>query len=275
MNEDIKQKIREINRRDDISISEKNELISEVIYNKNTKTYNLIICDHYDRNCLLECPKCLKFYQCRLCHDEHEDHKIDRFSVKNIKCKLCKTVQPPSNKCKKCLIEMAYYYCSICNLYDNDEKKIIKHCEFCGICRIGINKHCHKCDMCFPITCSEHKCVDKKKYDDKCTICHVLKQELKNMRVLKCEHLSHETCINDYIKAGKYQCPLCRKSLMDMTYFWKQIEEYVSNCKMPEQKKVEIICNDCEKKSITDYHYLYHKCQHCEGWNTDIVNNIE
>ena len=144
MNEDIKQKIREINRRDDISISEKNELISEVIYNKNTKTYNLIICDHYDRNCLLECPKCLKFYQCRLCHDEHEDHKIDRFSVKNIKCKLCKTVQPPSNKCKKCLIEMAYYYCSICNLYDNDEKKIIKHCEFCGICRIGINKHCHK-----------------------------------------------------------------------------------------------------------------------------------
>lgn len=38
-------------------------------------------CTHYKRNCALVAPCCNKIYTCRLCHDEQEHHKIDRYQV--------------------------------------------------------------------------------------------------------------------------------------------------------------------------------------------------
>lgn len=54
---------------------------------------------------------------------------------------------------------------------------------------------------------------------------------------------------------------------------WKRIEKYVQLSKMPEEYQgwtSYIFCNDCEKKSVTEYHFLYHKCQFCPSWNTQI-----
>ena len=279
MDSEKRKKIIEINNRTDLSNSEKNKLINEVI---NGQKENKIVekkCNHYKRNCLVQCVKCEKFYGCRICHDEEEDHNIDRYSIKQMKCKLCNCVQECSNKCINCNQKMAHYYCEVCHLFDNDETKLISHCEHCKICRIGDNKHCFKCNMCFDKSIFDtHKCIDENKYNDNCPVCQLdLKQSRFHTTILKCNHLMHQECLTEYLKSGNYQCPLCKKSLADMTHMWSQIESYVKLCSMPEEfqnHKVKIFCNDCEERSITKYHFTYHQCQECKGWNTEILESI-
>ena len=63
--------------------------------------------------------------------------------------------------------------------------------------------------------------------------------------------------------------------MTDLTNYWKLIDMTISSHQMPEEFKdwtADVHCNDCEKKSNTKYHFSYHKCQHCEGYNTVIDN---
>ena len=46
-------------------------------------------CSHYRRGCNILCKECNKFYPCRVCHDEMEDHKINQFEIDNIECRSC------------------------------------------------------------------------------------------------------------------------------------------------------------------------------------------
>lgn len=41
----------------------------------------------------LQAPCCGKFYVCRLCHDDEENHQMDRFKVREVKCASCNTIQ--------------------------------------------------------------------------------------------------------------------------------------------------------------------------------------
>ncbi|OBS65730.1 hypothetical protein A6R68_05730 [Neotoma lepida] len=50
-------------------------------------------CKHYDGGCLLKAPCCDKLYTCRLCHDNIEDHQLDRFKVKEVQCVNCEKIQ--------------------------------------------------------------------------------------------------------------------------------------------------------------------------------------
>lgn len=36
-----------------------------------------------------------------------------------------------------------------------------------------------------------------------------------------------------------------------------------------------VLCNDCEQKSRTKYHFLYHKCQSCHSYNTKILQTLQ
>ena len=45
---------------------------------------------------------------------------------------------------------------------------------------------------------------------------------------------------------------------------------------MPEKYKdwkAYVFCNDCERKFWTDYHFLYHKCDECKGYNTSVLES--
>lgn len=95
-------------------------------------------CQHYQRNVKLQCYTCKKWYTCRFCHDEAEDHHLIRRDTKNMLCMLCGHAQPAAQLCRTCGEQTAQYYCSICKLWDNDGKKSIYHCNDCGICRIGL-----------------------------------------------------------------------------------------------------------------------------------------
>jgi uncharacterized CHY-type Zn-finger protein len=94
-------------------------------------------CQHYQRNVKLQCFTCKKWYTCRFCHDEVEDHHLIRKETENMLCMLCGHAQPAAQNCRKCEETTAQYYCDICKLWDNDSKKSIYHCHDCGICRIG------------------------------------------------------------------------------------------------------------------------------------------
>jgi len=107
-------------------------------------------CQHYQRNVKLQCVTCKKWYTCRFCHDEVEDHHLIRRDTENMLCMLCGHAQPAAHDCRKCGEQTAQYYCEICKLWDNDPKKSIYHCNDCGICRIGqgLGKDFFHCKVC-------------------------------------------------------------------------------------------------------------------------------
>ncbi|KAI4102655.1 MAG: hypothetical protein L6R37_004245 [Teloschistes peruensis] len=45
-------------------------------------------CPHYKRNIKLQCSACYRWYTCRFCHDEAEDHSLNRRETKNMLCML-------------------------------------------------------------------------------------------------------------------------------------------------------------------------------------------
>ena len=55
-------------------------------------------CIHYKRRCLFVSPCCSKIYPCRVCHDENNDHTLDRHKVEEIICSVCNTRQKVSKR---------------------------------------------------------------------------------------------------------------------------------------------------------------------------------
>lgn len=94
-------------------------------------------CQHYKRNVKLQCSTCNRWYTCRFCHNEKEDHMLIRVETRNMLCMLCWCAQPAGEVCVGCGERTAWYYCGICKLWDDDSEKSIYHCNDCGICRVG------------------------------------------------------------------------------------------------------------------------------------------
>ena len=94
-------------------------------------------CVHYKRNVKLQCSACHRWYTCRFCHDQEEDHCLNRRATKNMLCMACGSAQPASQVCRTCDRLAAWYFCKICKLWDDDASKSIYHCDGCGICRRG------------------------------------------------------------------------------------------------------------------------------------------
>lgn len=235
-------------------------------------------CLHYNRKCLIHSLCCDKWYPCRICHDENEDHLIDRFKISKIKCIKCLTEQAPSNKCIKCNIFFSDYYCDICHLWES--KKEIYHCKKCGICRNGFEKnmyHCDKCNVCIPKHKKvNHTCRENSTHNN-CPIClEYMFTSTKDLMILDCGHWIHKECIKEYSK-NDYRCPTCKKSMWDMKDCWIKMKKCMENIDIPEDfkgKKAKIICNDCQEKSIVDY-TIIHQCLKCSSWNTyldEIIN---
>lgn len=94
-------------------------------------------CQHYKRNVKLQCFTCKKWYTCRFCHDDAEEHALIRRKTENMLCMICETPQRAAQWCRNCGTQAACYYCGICKLWDNDASKRIYHCHDCGLCRRG------------------------------------------------------------------------------------------------------------------------------------------
>eukprot|EP00834_Sanchytrium_tribonematis_P002696 NODE_89_length_21781_cov_0.895836.p5 type:complete len:344 gc:universal NODE_89_length_21781_cov_0.895836:12216-13247(+) len=233
-------------------------------------------CQHYTRNCLLLAECCKEYVVCRLCHDEENDHEMDRFIVKMVKCMHCDVEQPFSDKCNTCEMVFGHYKCDICHMLENRDLDIF-HCDACGICRRGKSEDFYHCDTCN--TCMikdaqyKHTCLESTMHSD-CPICNeFLFSSLKPACLLQCGHSIHNECLEHYLH-NNYQCPLCLKSLADMTEFFERMSVMVNEHQMPDEYKhykADVLCNDCHSKNIMKYHFVGHLCGNCNSWNTRVM----
>ncbi|KAL3459957.1 hypothetical protein BJX64DRAFT_264026 [Aspergillus heterothallicus] len=233
-------------------------------------------CPHYKRNVKLQCFDCKKWYTCRLCHDEVEDHRLDRPKTENMLCMLCGHSQPAGQYCKWCGELAAQYYCASCKLWDNEASKSIYHCGDCGICRIGkgLGKdffHCKTCSVCLPISIeTTHKCIERSTQCD-CPICgEYMFTSPETVVFMRCGHSIHQRCLTEYSKSS-YRCPICSKTITNMEATFRNLDRTIQSQPMPadfKDTKAIITCNDCGTKSVVKYHWLGLRCDMCESYNT-------
>jgi hypothetical protein len=250
-------------------------------------------CRHYKRNVKLQCFTCGGWYTCRFCHDEVEDHVLNRKETRNMLCMLCGCAQRASDLCTNCGERAAYYYCGICKLWDNDVNKSIYHCIDCGICRVGrgIGKdyiHCkvghgrsrvgesmltfvQTCGVCVSIANEKsHKCIERAS-DCDCPICgEYLFSSLQSVVFMRCGHSIHRSC-RDALMKTSYKCPICSQSVVNMETQFRNLDRAIDSQPMPPQfqdTKAIVSCNDCYAKSLVKYHWLGLKCAICDSYNT-------
>jgi uncharacterized CHY-type Zn-finger protein len=249
-------------------------------------------CQHYKRNVKLQCFTCNRWYTCRFCHDEMEDHHVNRKETRNMLCMLCGYAQRAGDTCIDCGVRAAWYYCNICHLWDDDANKSIYHCNDCGICRRGrgIGKdfvHCkvsfvtasnrdeakflQTCGVCVAIAMeNSHKCIERAS-DCDCPICgEYLFSSPQTVIFMKCGHSIHRICYDALIETS-YKCPICSQSLVNMETQFRNLDRAIESQPMPPQfqdTKAMISCNDCYAKSLVKYHWLGLKCAICDSYNT-------
>eukprot|EP00050_Salpingoeca_kvevrii_P018698 m.77365 g.77365 ORF g.77365 m.77365 type:complete len:534 (+) comp8135_c0_seq1:423-2024(+) len=235
-------------------------------------------CPHYKRRCLLKAPCCGKFVRCRLCHDADGtcDVEMDRHAVETIKCLACDTEQPVARRCINCKFRFALYFCAICRLYDTAPQKQQFHCDGCGICRLGGREnfeHCDKCCVCYRKTIfKNHKCIDKA-MGGNCPVClEFLHTSTTSITVPRCGHILHRDCQHQLLKQSRFICPICSQSYVDLPEsVVSEMDREIAETPMPPPLRnsfVGILCNDCHRKSVQQYHILGHKCPNCSSYNT-------
>ncbi|KAG0033096.1 hypothetical protein BGZ82_006250 [Podila clonocystis] len=92
-----------------------------------------------------------------------------------------------------------------------------------------------------------------------------------------CGHCIHSKCHEDYIKTS-YQCPTCWKALGNMSGYYAKIDSLLAEQTMPAEYAnifSVVLCNDCEVKSEAPYHFLYHRCDKCKGYNTKVLETFK
>lgn len=249
----------------------------------------LLGCPHYKRNIKLQCSACYRWYTCRFCHDEVEDHSLNRRETRNMLCMLCGCAQLASEECLQCGERSARYYCSVCKLWDDDPGKSIYHCNDCGICRIGqgLGKdfyHCkvrrrrniseqmyfgyeltrlQTCCVCLSIGIREtHRCIERST-DCDCPICgEYMFTSPQTVVFMGCGHSIHHRCYYEHMKRS-YRCPICSRSIVNMEMQFRHLERAIENQPMPPEfqaTRASVYCNDCNQKSTVKYHWLGLKC---------------
>mmetsp|Transcript_25651 Transcript_25651/g.39264 ORF Transcript_25651/g.39264 Transcript_25651/m.39264 type:complete len:660 (-) Transcript_25651:128-2107(-) len=196
-------------------------------------------CEHYSRSCKLRHPETGQLFTCRLCCEEIRQSNtgtyeslpvLDRHAVSEVLCMKCGSLQPVGKNCvnKDCEAAdkpFAKYFCSICNLYDDDETKDIYHCPYCNVCRkgkgLGIDfRHCMRCNACIGMSEYEtHACIPQR-LSGNCAICkESMFESTEPLRGMKCGHVMHLSCYNEYAHRSlfmKITCPTCRKVFDNM-----------------------------------------------------------
>eukprot|EP00250_Pteridium_aquilinum_P003830 c14107_g1_i1 orf=695-1594(-) len=243
-------------------------------------------CAHYRRRCKIRAPCCDEVFDCRHCHNEAKAkesdislrHEVPRHKVVKVICSLCETEQNVQQICEKCGVCMGEYFCGKCKFFDDDVKKEQYHCDACGICRVGGRDnffHCNRCGCCYTtLLQNKHSCVENSMQHN-CAVCfEYLFDSLKEISVLRCGHTMHDECLKEMKSHSQYTCPMCSKSICDMSKCWEQLDREVAATPMPEvyqNKMVWILCNDCGANSEVLFHIIAQKCHHCNSYNTRLT----
>jgi len=142
-------------------------------------------------------------------------------------------------------------------------------------CRIGGREnffHCYKCRCCYSVVLmNSHPCIEGAMHHD-CPVCfEYLFESTNDVTVLPCGHTIHGNCLKEMQDHFQYACPLCSKSVCDMSKVWEKFDMEIAATPMPEcyeNRRVSILCNDCRVYSQVRYHVVAQKCPNCKSYNT-------
>ncbi|KAL0220677.1 hypothetical protein RCL1_000531 [Eukaryota sp. TZLM3-RCL] len=301
----LRSQVLAINRRTDISMSEKARLIQllhcpespQIENNKiefpipsyHNEADGVLGCKHYPLGCHVLAKCCQTYFPCRLCHDEVvEDHKINRYETEFMKCMYCLLEQPIAQFCSnsECVGNsgegLGAYYCDVCKFHDSRKHVSVFHCDECNMCRIGPKEetfHCKGCNTCLNISLKDsHAC--NLSIHGVCCICqNHLFTSTKPVTTLPCSHFIHQHCLQEIFSTSRdifsFRCPLCLKWMCeDPEDLENSIDQFVSKLTIPDELKskfaeeVTVYCYQCEKKSEVSWNPSYIKCGECGSYNT-------
>ena len=72
-------------------------------------------------------------------------------------------------------------------------------------------------------------------------------------------------------------CPLCKKSIVDMSQYESFYDDQIAMTQMPEEYKnhyMTVMCNDCLHKSEVKFHVMGGKCSKCKSYNTTQLGGL-
>jgi len=232
-------------------------------------------CPHYRTGCRIFAECCRQFFLCRLCHNETEDHEIDRYAIQKIQCKKCKHIQEKSNHCADCQERFADHYCNKCNVWCADP---IYHCDKCNICYKSSAEerhHCDHCNLCFYPDAKNHTCPKylrkETMMNEECPLCfEKLYYTPRSPSFLNCGHCIHSKCLEEMLNHGHVSCPICKRLMVDVN--WEFLDRLIAENPYDSDRQVDILCNDCLAKSTMGFHPYGHKCIACKSYNTTVVS---
>ena len=185
-------------------------------------------CEHYKKGCSRLHFACCDIYDpCNRCHNEKTSCSLLSPKINSVICNQCDFEQEPGRVCVNCTYEFSTYYCDICKVWTEKE---CYHCFDCGVCKVGKQEdmfHCHTCEACFNLATREkHRCAKSILKGQECPVClkSILTSQISSY-ILPCGHVVHGDCWREAAKIGSYNCPICRKSLIDMTKIWNMLRE--------------------------------------------------
>ncbi|MBA0844317.1 hypothetical protein Goarm_001420 [Gossypium armourianum] len=77
-----------------------------------------------------------------------------------------------------------------------------------------------------------------------CPICfEFLFESRQNVTVLPCGHTIHTNCLKEMRDHFQYACPLCSKSVCDMSKVWEKFDEEIAATPMPQQYQNKMVRN--------------------------------
>uniref|UniRef100_A0A0D9V503 CHY-type domain-containing protein n=1 Tax=Leersia perrieri TaxID=77586 RepID=A0A0D9V503_9ORYZ len=209
-------------------------------------------CAHYRRRCRIRAPCCNEIFDCRHCHNEAKNsievdavkrHELPRHEVQQVICSLCGTEQEVREVCINCGVCMGKYFCEVCKLFDDDNRW---QGEFLSLLQMWMLLFC---------SVEEQSCY--------------LFESTNGVSVLPCGHTIHVKCLQEMEEHCQFACPLCSKSVCDMSKAWERLDEELATVSDScDNKMVHILCNDCGATSEVQFHLIAHKCQKCKSYNT-------
>jgi RING finger/CHY zinc finger protein 1 len=117
---------------------------------------------------------------------------------------------------------------------------------------------------------NNHECKEARFKQD-CPIClSDMHNSIRSASILRCGHSIHLKCLKEYSK-NNIACPICKKSLFDITQHEEFYDVQMQAVTMPSEYAntwMKMLCNDCLHVSEIKFHFLGGKCDRCKSYNT-------
>ncbi|KAK6129726.1 hypothetical protein DH2020_036527 [Rehmannia glutinosa] len=207
-------------------------------------------CSHYRRRCRIRAPCCNEIFSCRHCHNDAKNsicvdqklrHDVPRHLVEKVNFYCDPTHSVASdlvlivssfNKFAKIVVyawEGTFVEFASCLMMIHlNSSIIVMAVAFAGCCYSVLLK-------------STHPCVERAMHQD-CPVCFEYLFESRNdVIALPCGHTIHKACLKEMQEHYQYACPICSKSVCDMSKVWEKFDMEIAATPMPP---------DCENKML-------------------------